>query len=130
MFPLTLRREGALERDLVSTVEYAIADGVSNGGIAEVVVPALVLELASDHGSAQAVAVFKNFQEVTPALFGERRDGEVIEHEHVELGEACEKPLVCSVSACEAQFVEEAWHAAVEARDPLRHAWCARAQAK
>ena len=91
--------------------------------------PALVFELARDHGGAQAVAVFENFQQVTPALFGERRDGEVVKHEHVELSEAHEKPLVGSVSACEAQLVEETWHAAIEsARSFAARAWWASAQ--
>ena len=63
-------------------------------------VPALVFELARDHGGAQSVSVFGRIpQKGRFRLFGERRDGKVVDTEHVDLGETREKSLIRAVSA-------------------------------
>ena len=72
------------------TVQDAVADGVGDGGVGEVVVPALVFQLACDDRRAQAVAVLEDLQQVPPLGLGDGRDGEVVDDEDVDPGDARE----------------------------------------
>ena len=62
----------ALEGEPVGIVHQAIEDSVSDGGIADDLVPVLDRELACHDGGAAAVAVLHDLQEVA-ALLGEHR---------------------------------------------------------
>ena len=71
-------------------VEDAVADRVRGGGVGEVVVPVLRVELAGDDRRACCVTVFEDLEEVSPFGVGDRGNGEVVEDEQVESSEARE----------------------------------------
>lgn len=98
----------------MGVVEKPVADGVSEGGIAELIVPELWVELAGDDGRAIAVAVIDNFEEVSAFALGERGEPPVIKDEDVDLGQSGEETGIGAVRVSEGEFLEEARHAAVE----------------
>ena len=60
-------------------MQEAVADGVGDGRLAEVVVPLGGRELARDDGRAGAVAVLQDFQEVAALLVLDRGEAPVID---------------------------------------------------
>jgi hypothetical protein len=102
----------ALGREFISGETYRYLGRQYRLG--EEVVPALVFELTGDDGRAQAVAIFEYFEQVTAGFSGERPDGEVVEDDDIDLGDAREQAGVGAVCAREAKLVEQARDAAVE----------------
>jgi hypothetical protein len=110
---LRLAARGSLEVNAVGGVKDAVADGVRGGGIGEVVVPVLGIELAGDDGGPCAVTVFEHFEQVAAFGVRDRGDGEVIDDEHVESSEAGKHLWEAAVGPGEAQLVEQPWSATV-----------------
>ena len=54
------------ELKAVSVVNEAIQDGVTEGGVADNVVPMFDWDLAGDNGRGAAVAIIKDLQQVAP----------------------------------------------------------------
>jgi hypothetical protein len=78
----------------VGVVQDAIADGVGQGGLAEVVVPLGGWQLARDRGAA-AVAVFENLEQIPALLILD--EAPVVEDEDVKAGELGEQADVGAV---------------------------------
>lgn len=72
-------------------VEDAVADGVGGGGVGEVVVPVLRIELAGEDRRADTVAVLEDFEQVAALGVGDGSDGEVVDDEDIEASEASER---------------------------------------
>src|SRR5580700_812385 len=98
----------------MGVVQQAVADGVGQRGVGEVVVPELRLELTRDDGGPGAVPVLEDLQEVAALRVGHGSDGEVVDDEHVDARELGEQTGVGAVSARELQLVEEARGPAVQ----------------
>ena len=60
-------------------MDEAVADGIGEGGVGQVVVPLLGRELARDDRRSGTVSVFEDLEEVPAFTIGERGDGEVVE---------------------------------------------------
>lgn len=86
--------------------EYAVADRISLGWIAEVVVPFGDGELAGHDGRAGAVAVVEDLEEVAAVLVADGCHAPVIEDEHVNSSKLGEQPHVAPVGVGEAQLFE------------------------
>ena len=111
-------------------MEEAVADGVGQGRLAEVVVPLGRRELAGDDGRAGAVAVLEDLEQVAPLLILDGGEAPVVDDEDVDAGELGEQADVGAVGAGEGELVEEAGGAAVVARgSPCGRPGAARAQA-
>jgi hypothetical protein len=100
-------------------VEDAIADGVGGGGVGEVVVPVLRIELAGEDRRADAVAVLEDFEQVAALGVGDGSDGEVVDDEDIEASETCEYAREGAIGASETELVEEARGAAVGGAESL-----------
>ncbi len=89
--------------------------------VAQRLVPVAHGDLTGDDRRAQRVAVLDHLQEVGALDRGERAQGEVVEHEDIELGPRRQEPRQPSVGARQGQLVEEAWDAQVQrAVDPAQ----------
>jgi hypothetical protein len=97
----------------MGVVQEAIADGVGQGGVGEVVVPLGGRQLAGDDGGAVAVAVLEDLQHVAAFLVGDRRQAPVVDQEDVDAGELAEQADVGAVGAGEREVVKEPRGAAV-----------------
>ena len=64
-------------------MEDAVADGVGEGGVGEVVVPLGRRQLARDDRRAVAVAVLEDLEEVPPLLVGDGGEAPVIDEASV-----------------------------------------------
>jgi hypothetical protein len=63
----------------MSGVEDAVADRIGGGGVGEIVVPVLWVQLARHDRRAHAVTVFENFEEVAPLGVRDRSDRKVVD---------------------------------------------------
>ena len=71
--------------------EEAVEDGVSEGGVADDIVPVFDGELAGQDGSAPCIAIVEDFEQVMAALAGEGSKTPVIEDQEPGLGEPLER---------------------------------------
>ncbi len=95
-------------------MEQAIADGVGDGGVAEVVMPVPDGDLAGEDRGPVAVAVVDDLEQIAALEVGQGRESPVVEDEHVGAGQAGEQSRVGPIGAGECELVEQARDAAVE----------------
>ncbi len=86
-------------------------------------------KLAGDDRGAGAGAVLEDLQQIAATVFRQRAQGEIVEDQHVDAGEAGEEADVAPVGVGQGEFLVKPGDAAVEGAVPWRHACCARAQA-
>jgi len=94
-------------------VEEAVADGVGQRGLAEVIVPLGGRQLARDDRGAAAVAIFEDLEQIPALLILDRRQAPVVEDEDVEAGELREQADVGAVGPGQGEVMEEAGGAPV-----------------
>ena len=95
-------------------MEQAIADGVGDGRIAEMVVPLRDGDLAGEERGSVAVAVLDDLEEIPALEVADWRHPPVVEDEHVDAGKAREQPRIGAIGTSKRQLVEEARDAAVQ----------------
>ena len=74
-----------------------VADGISDGRLAEMVVPLHRGELAGDDGGARAVAVLEDLEHVAALTVSRRCQAPVVDDQHVGLGQLCEEARVGAI---------------------------------
>src|ERR1700674_5202244 len=97
----------------MGVVQEAVADGVGQGRLAEVVVPLGRRQLAGDNRAAAAIAILEDLEEVTALLILDGGEAPIVEDEDVEAGELGEQADVGAVGAGQQEGVEEAGGAPV-----------------
>ena len=85
-------------------------------GSADQVVPAIDRDLAGDEGSAAAVAVFDDLEQVAALLGPERLEAPVVEDQQLDTAERAHQTRVAAVAAGEREIGEQPGHALVEDR--------------
>ena len=98
----------------MGVMDEAIQDGVSQGGIADGLMPVLDRKLAGDDGRAAAMAIFEDFQQIASLRWGEDGQTPVIEDQHVQFGDGFEHAGVTPVSSGQGEGLEEARDAVVD----------------
>jgi hypothetical protein len=91
----------------VGIVDEAVADGIGDARIADMVVPLLDGELAGDDGRARGGAIVEDLVEVAPFGVVDLDESPVVEDEDVDAGDLGEETPVGSVGASEGELVEE-----------------------
>ena len=71
-------------------MKQPVTERIGEAGVRDVVVPLAGRELAGDDRGAGARAVLENLEQIAATVFRERAQGEVIEDEDVDAGEAGE----------------------------------------
>ena len=94
-------------------MEDAVADGVGQGGVGEVVVPLGGRELAGDDGRAGAVAILEDLEQVAALRVLDGGEAPVVDDEDVEAGELAEEADAGAVGAGQGELMEEAGGTAV-----------------
>ena len=64
-------------------MQQAVADGVGDGGVSELVVPEFRVELTGDDSGGVAMPVIDNSEQVATLSLVERSEPPVIEHQHI-----------------------------------------------
>ena len=98
-------------------VHDAIEDGVGEGRVVELRVPAVTRQLAGDQGRARADAIVEQFEQVVALGRSDRSDGEVVEDQQVDARQLRQAPTEAAVAVGDAQFLEQARGAHVEHRE-------------
>ena len=88
-------------------MEHAVADGVSDARIMEVLVPLRGRKLAGNDGGACAAAIIEEFEQIVALGIGERRESEIVQDEDVEASEFAEGADVSAVGTSQGELVEE-----------------------
>src|SRR5207249_10331396 len=73
--------------DAVSVVYQPVEDGVGQGWIADLLVPAGERDLAGENRGPELIAILADLQEVAPLAFGQRGMSPIIDDEHVDAGQ-------------------------------------------
>lgn len=72
---------------MVSRMDQAVQDGISDGGFPNEFMPSIDGELAGDEGGAPIITIIQDFQEIPPFGRGERCETPVIDDEEIEFGQ-------------------------------------------
>ena len=100
--------------NLVCAVEKAIKDCVGKGRIADVLVPMLDGQLASEERGARADAIIEQFEQIGALARTDGRNREIINNHEVHLGDGSQALAEAAVGVTEAEFIEQARGAQVE----------------
>ena len=90
----------------MGVVQKPVEDRIGERWITDVVVPEFEWKLAGDEGGASADTVVEEFEEVIAFARAEGRNGEVIDHHEVDLGDGGEAFAEAAISVTEAEFLE------------------------
>lgn len=101
----------------MGVVNEAVEDGIGEGGIAEVGVPAIDGELAGDEGGAFVVTILQEFEQITLMRIGKRGESEVIDDQELGLGEVLEQETFLAQRIGFGEFLDKAWQAQIAHTD-------------
>ena len=94
-------------------MDDAIEDGVSEGGLANHLMPRLHGELTGNQRRAGPVAVLDDLHQVAPLAGGEPLRAPVVEDQQIGLGEYAEEAREAAIAVRQLEVGEEPWHARV-----------------
>src|SRR6185312_6370557 len=100
----------------MGVVNQPVEDAVGQRRIADLFMPAGYGQLRSENQRTDLIAVLANLPEVPTLWFGQRRHGPVVDHEHVDPAQSCEKMPKASVGARQRQIAEQRSRPRVERR--------------
>src|SRR5438128_482786 len=98
----------------MGVVDDAVEDGVSDGRLADDVVPSIYGYLAGDECCAAAVAFLDDLQQIAALVGSERFEPPVVEDEQPHLAEALHQPAIAAVAAGEREVGEQPGHALIK----------------
>ena len=103
----------------MAVVNQAVQDGIRKCWLAEIGMPFVHGQLATEHGRAHVQTIVEDFEQVGTVLRTQGDQSPVIQDQDGCLGEALEQFQVASVAVGGADFLEEARHAPVPALQAL-----------
>ncbi len=92
--------------DAMSVVNQAVEDAVSDGGIADLFVPARDRQLGSEDGGTSVVAIFADLPDFAALVFIQRRHGPVINDQNIDTAQSSQKVTQASIGPCQGQFAQ------------------------
>ena len=103
----------------MGVVNEAVEDGIGQGWVADGIVPVLDRPLAGDDCGCATVAVFEDFEEVTPFGGGQACDASIVDDRHIYAGDGLEDAFVAAVAAGQSEGFEHARRALIEDGPPV-----------
>jgi hypothetical protein len=103
----------------VRPMDQTIEDRVRDGGVAQVVVPALARQLAGDDGRAAPIAIVEHLEQVVAVHVLHHRQAPIVEHEHIDAGEARQQRGVRAVRVRQRELLKEPRQATIDRAVPL-----------
>ena len=85
-----------------------VENGVGDGGVAQIVVPAFPWQLTGDDGGPRAIAILEDLEQIVSVAIGDGPESPVVEHQDVDAGEAPQDGDVGAVRVRERQIRKEA----------------------
>ena len=104
----------AFEFNLGSVMEKAVADGVGDGGVLDVLVPFFERALTGDDRGGGGIPILNNLQEIRALGFGQWSQQEVVNDEKLNTGEFGEGLEVRAIGSGLMQGLKEPWSAEVK----------------
>ncbi len=98
----------------MSIVNEAVQNRVTEGGIADDVVPGFHGNLARDDGRCATMAIVEDLQEVAAFGGAENRQAPVVEDEELNAPACLEQAAIASVATRQRERLEEARNAMIE----------------
>ena len=95
-------------------MQDAVADGVGEGGIAQISMPIRVGQLAGKDGRTHLVTVLEQLEQVGALGAGDGGPSEVVDHQDIDAGELGQEAGLATVEARESKLLEQAGGAAIE----------------
>ncbi len=95
-------------------MDQAIQNGVRQGGIANAVMPVLDGQLTGDQGGTGLITVIQDLQEVMSVPISQGFQPPVVQHEHIDLGQALEELGIAAVRMGNFKVGEQPGQALVE----------------
>src|SRR5579863_2911043 len=116
-FLLSHRR--AAQRDNVSVVHEAVADGVGDRGIRERIVPTFCRQLGGYDGGGAVVAIFEDLEQVAALGVFQGTNEKVVEHEDFEACEALQLITVGPIGTSKSEVLDESGDSSAEGAEAL-----------
>lgn len=101
------------ELKAVSVVNETVQDGVTQGGIADDVMPKFDGNLAGDDGRGAAMAIIKDLEKVAPFRGSENRQTPIVEDQELNATEGFEQAAITAVAARKGERFEQARDAVI-----------------
>ena len=101
---LYLSHGGSIEFDSVGVVDYAVKDGIGEGGFANNLVPLVDRELAGNQDRCILVPIFDDFHEIPSLVSIESIRPPVIQDQQIGFDQSPEQARVASVCTAHFQF--------------------------
>ena len=92
--------------DAMSVVNQTVEDAVSDGGIANLLVPARDRQLGSKNGGASLVAIFTDLPDFATLVFIQRGHGPVINDQNIDPAQSSQEVAQASIGPCQGQFTQ------------------------
>lgn len=100
-------------------MDDAVEDSVSEGRLANHVMPGGDGHLARDHGGAAAVALLDDLHEVAPLRRSQPVGSPIVEDQKLGFGDGAEEPCEVAVAMSEFEVLEDAWQTLVDHCDAV-----------
>src|SRR5450755_141010 len=100
----------------MSVVNETVEDAVSDGGIADLLVPARDWQLGSEDGGTSLVAILADLPDFAALVFIQRRHGPVINDQNIDAAQSCQEVTQASIGPCQGQFTQQSGSSQIESR--------------
>jgi hypothetical protein len=95
-------------------VEQPVGDGVSDRGVAEVVVPLVDRNLAGHQRGTHAVTILDDLQQIATVLVAQRREPPIIQNQQIQPSQPSQQTHERAVGAGHGELVDQARRSAIE----------------
>src|SRR5208337_611491 len=102
--------------DAVGIVNQAVEDAVSDGGIADLLVPARDRQLGSENGGTSLVAILTDLPDFATLVFIQRCHGPVVNHQNIDAAQSYQEVTQASISSCQGQLTQQGGSPQIESR--------------
>jgi hypothetical protein len=92
--------------DAMSVVHQTVEDAVSDGGIADLLVPARDWQLGSKDGGTSLVTIFADLPDFAALVFIQRRHRPVINDQNIDTAQSSQEVAQASIGPCQGQFAQ------------------------
>src|SRR5271170_3322312 len=103
----------------MSVVNETVEDAVSDGGIADLLVPARDRQLGSEDGGTSLVAILTDLPDFAALVFIQRRHRPVINDQNIDTAQSSQEVTHAAIGPCQGQFTQQGGSPQIESRVPV-----------
>src|ERR1019366_7147971 len=102
--------------DAMSVVHQTVEYAVSDGGIADLLVPARDWQLGSEDSGTSLVTIFADLPDFAALVFIQRRHRPVINDQNIDTAQSSQEVTQASIGPCQSQFTQQGSSPQIESR--------------